>query len=159
MFSNEPTLMNFDDFQIGIDTNILVYSLNSESIYHEKAKEFINNLSKKRILGVITWQNLSELYAVATDKKRFPGFMAASQAVTVIKNLLGNKNIKLILPTTSTGKTFFDLIMKNKPKGQKIHDIFLSATLLSNGIHTLVTENTKDFSGITNLKAETLNSF
>ena len=64
--------MNFDDFQIGIDTNILVYSLNSESIYHEKAKEFINNLSKKRILGVITWQNLSELYAVATDKKRFP---------------------------------------------------------------------------------------
>ncbi len=150
--------MSYDNSQIGIDTNILVYSLNSESIYHKKAKEFIESLSKEKKWGIITWQNLSELYAVVTDKKRFPGFMTVNQAVMVIEDLLENENIKLILPTTDTNKIFLDLILRNKPRGQKIHDMFLAATLLSNRVCTLITENTKDFSGIKNLKTKTLNS-
>jgi predicted nucleic acid-binding protein len=156
MFSNDQMLMNYNYSLIGIDTNILVYFLNSESVYHEKAKTFIESLTSKRISGVITWQNLSEMYAVVTDGKRFPRPMTASQAVNVIESLLENENIKLVLPVTDTKKTFLNSLLGIKPKGQKVHDVFLAATFLSNGVTTLITQNTKDFLGIKSLKVTAL---
>ena len=145
--------MNKNDLWVGIDTNILVYFLNEESVYHTRAKTFIDRLQKGEIQGMISWQNLSELYAVVTDPKRFPKPMIASQVVETMKQLQENGNIKVIFPLINTKETFFKLILKIKPKGQQIHDIFLAATLLSNGVKTLVTENTGDFKGVEGLRS------
>ncbi len=34
-----------------------------------------------------------------------------------------------------------------------MHDVFLAATFISNGVETLVTENSKDFEGIKQITA------
>ncbi len=66
-------------------------------------------------------------------------------------------SIRLIFPTPDTKETVFSLISKIKPKAQQIHDIFLAATLLSNGVKALITENIKDFSDIRDLEVVNLN--
>ncbi len=145
--------MDNKDLRVGIDTNILIYFLNSESIYHEKAKTLIEKLQRGEIQGIVSWQNLSELYAVVTDPKRFPKPMTASQGVETTKQFLESGIIKLIFPIANTKEIFFNLILKIKPKAQRIHDIFLVSTLLSNGVKTLVTENTDDFKSVEGLRA------
>ena len=141
---------------MGIDTNILVYFLNEESIHHPKAKVFIDRLQREEIQGIVSWQNLSELYAVVTDPKRFPTPMTTNQVVEVIKQFLESGHIKVIFPVVNTKEIFFKLVLKIKPKAQAIHDIFLAATLLSNGVKTLITENAGDFAGLSGLKVVNL---
>lgn len=152
MFSGVLTLMNKKDLWVGIDTNILVYFLNEESVYHARARALVDKLQKGEILGVVSWQNLTEMYAIVTDRKRFPRPMLTKQVVETIKQFQENGSIKVILPLINTKEIFFKLILKIKPKCQQIHDIFLAATLVSNGIDTLITENTGDFKEVEGLK-------
>jgi len=142
---------------IGIDTNILIYFLNEESVYHAKARVFIDGLQKRKVQGIVSWQNLSELYAVVTNPKRFPTPMTASQVVKATKQFLESGNIRIIMPVVNTKEIFFKLVLKVKPRAQQVHDIFLAATLLSNGVKTLATENTGDFVGVSGLKTVNLN--
>ena len=133
--------MSKKNLRVGIDTNILVYFLNEESIYHTRAKTFMDKLQKGKIQGAISWQNLAELYAIVTDHKRFPKPMTASQMVETTKQFLESDNIKVILPIANTKEVFFNLVLKIRPKAQQIHDIFLAATLLANGITQIVSED------------------
>ena len=153
MFSDGQMRMNKKNEWVGIDTNILVYFLNEESVYHTKAKVFIDRLQRGEIKGIVSWQNLSELYAIVTDSKRFPRPMTTKQAIEVTKQFLGNGSVNIIVPVANTKEIFFNLVLAIKPKAQQIHDIFLASTLLSNGIKTLVTENTSDFKEVYGLKA------
>lgn len=148
-------LMNNLDV-VGVDTNILVYSVNQTSVFHEKASEFLKKARSDHIQAVITWQNVSEFYAVVTDSKRFPKPMAAKNFVAYIETMINTELVRLVLPNKDTGGVFLDLIRKIKPVGQKVHDLFLAATFMSNGVETLVTENGKDFEGIGGIKAMSL---
>jgi len=153
MSSGERTPMSKKGLWVGIDTNILVYFLNEESVYHTRAKTFIDKLQKGEIQGMISWQNLSELYAIVTDPKRFPKPMTANQVVEATQQFLESGNINVIFPIVNIKEIFFSLVLKIKPKAQAVHDISLAATLLSNGVKTLVTENTGDFKGVEGLRA------
>lgn len=144
---------------MGIDTNVLIYFLNSESKFHKSARDLFDKLQTGKIMGVISWQNLSELYAVITDVKRFPKYVTSIEGVEIMDMFLKHDNIKIVLPNNDTKKVFFNLISKTKPKNQQIHDVFLAATLLSNDVTTLITENAKDFAGIRGLEAKTLGDF
>ena len=159
MFLNGLMRMNKNNLSAGIDTNILVYFLNEESIYHTKAKLLVEKLQKGEIHGMVSLQNISELYAIVTDHKRFPRPMTADQVVKTMKQFLNNGTITLVFPLSNTKKVFFELMLKTKPKAQHIHDIFLAATLLSNGINALFTENTKDFFGIKGFEAMTFEEY
>lgn len=133
--------MRKSNLWVGIDTNVLVYFVNEESIYHTRAKTFMDKLQKGKIQGAISWQNLAELYAIVTDPKRFPQPMTASQAMEATKQFLESESIKVILPVANTKDIFFDLVLKIKPKAQQIHDIFLAATFLANGVTRIVSED------------------
>ena len=79
--------------------------------------------------------------------------MTASQVVEATKQFLESGNIKVIFPIVNIKEIFFSLILKIKPKAQAVHDIFLAATLLSNGVKTLITENSSDFKEVEGLRA------
>lgn len=141
---------------VGVDTNILVYSLNQESVFHKRASEFLEKSRNDHSQLVITWQNVCEFYAVVTDPKRFPKPIVAKNFVTYIETLINTDLVRLVFPNKETGVVFFGLIRKIRPVGQKVHDVFLAATFMSNGVETLVTENGKDFEGIGGIKAMSL---
>lgn len=142
---------------ISLDTNILVYSVDELSPFHDQAKSLLKRLMNGDEKFVLTWQVLMEFYAVVTGiggKIKIP----ASPAWKFIESLLESENVSLVYPNRNTDKLLNQILTKKKCVGSKIFDIFLAATLLSNNVEILITENTKDFSGITNLKAKTLSS-
>lgn len=139
----------------GIDTNVLIYALDRNSDFYHKALQALESLGKSR-MGVVCWQNLTEFYAIITDKRRVKNPLTPKIAIKEMETLLTKYSLTIIGPNIKTKEIWFNILKAKNIKGQIVHDMFLVATLLSNGIDTLITENTKDFVGINGFKATTI---
>ncbi len=142
---------------ISLDTNILVYSVDELSPFHNQAKSFLTKLINDSKRFALTWQVLMEFYAVVTSagkKMKVP----SENAWKFVESLLESGKVELIYPNKDTNKFLKQILTKKKCVGSKIFDLFLAATLLSNEVNTLVTENIKDFSGISSFKVMVLDS-
>ena len=128
-----------------VDSNILVYSINSSSPKHLTAQEFlqshVSNIS-------IAHQNIFESLRVLTHKK-FPNPMSASDAISAINNIAEHTHV--ISADQGAHHIAMALIQKHKLTGDKIFDAYLAATALSLGINTIATDNIKDFLGFEGL--------
>lgn len=134
-----------------IDSNILVYSINSSSPKHKKAQDFLQeNLSEL----VVAHQNIFESLRVLTHPK-FPNPMKIEDAIDVIENTL--KECTIIFPDYRTHQIALELIKKHSLSADKIFDAYLVATALGNDIGTIATDNTQDFKRFIELK--TINPF
>ncbi len=121
-----------------IDSNILVYSINSSSPKHEKAQEF---LQKNRGQLEIAHQNIFETLRVLTHSK-FSNPMGINDAIVAIDSILLASNI--IVPDYRTHRIALELIKKYKITSNQIIDAYLVATAISNSIVKIATDNTKD---------------
>ena len=132
-----------------IDTNILIYAVNESSEYHEKALDLLQDIAIK-YNACISTQNILEFQRVLTHKS--------------FKTLLPQENIEEII---RIWLDYFEVIFEDKtvwieyqklakfiqPSGDKIFDLWLSATMLANGVDVIITVNTKDFKNIKGIKA------
>ncbi len=129
-----------------IDSNILVYSINSSSPKHIDAQHFIQeNVGKLEIAH----QNIFETLRVLTHS-RFPNPMKVNEAVNAVENIL--KACSIITPDYKTHRIALELIKKYKIASNQIFDAYLAATAISNGVDTLVTDNTKDLRRFSEIK-------
>lgn len=134
-----------------IDSNILVYSINSSSPKHKKAQNFLQeNLGEL----IVAHQNIFESLRVLTHSK-FPKPMKIGDALGAIENIL--KGCTVISPDYRTHRFTLELIKKHKLSADEIFDAYLVATALGSGLDTIATDNTKDFQKFTEIKV--LNPF
>lgn len=126
-----------------IDTNLLVYSETPESEFFTRAVKFM----EKAILThntTISLQNLTEFYAIMTGAKTgHPE--ARDQVINKINWFVNSELFQIIRPTPQTAKTLIDQLRKFPVSGKDIHDVFLAATMIDNGINTIYTADTKIF--------------
>ena len=135
----------------GIDSNIFVYAADKTSGRYIEASRIISDAALGKVRAVIVPQNLTEYYATVTNSKKVPIPMTNKTAIEQMEKLL-RSSLKLVYPNNRTTKLFIELLGLVGVKAQRVYDIFLAATLLSNGIRTLITENKEDFAGIKDLK-------
>ena len=137
----------------GIDTNILVYAISKGVEKHGLAKDLVNSILEGKYNAVICVQNLNEFIATVTDSRRMTAPLNVLVSINEIDKFM-HGGIKIFYPKLKTWD-IYKKILKNKPKtkGQIIYDYFLAATLMSNGVNTLITENVKDFEGIKGFRA------
>ena len=128
-----------------LDTNILVYAINTTSQYHSKC----NAIRKKAISGelqsCITPQIISEFYAITTDPKRVEHPLTKEEAVGEIENYIRSENVIKILPRPDSFTRIIDLLKRYNVSRQQIFDLLLVATMLSNNIKRICTYNQNDF--------------
>jgi len=136
-----------------IDTNILVYANNENSPFHSKCKELVEKAVNGAIPAAVSIQNLIELYAVITDKKRVEHPLPPIKAKELLEFYKNNENIHVIVSTSETLTTITELIAKHKPKAQSIFDYLLVATMMDNNIHDIYTVNTDHFIPFSSIKA------
>lgn len=127
-----------------IDTNILVYANNKDSEFHSTCKPVVEKAIKSEIGAVVAIQNLIELYAVLTDKRRVERPLSPTKAKELIEFYKGS-NIRIIAPVPQTIDTIIKLIEKHSPKSQYIFDYLLVATMLDNGVHEIYTADSEHF--------------
>ena len=129
-----------------IDTNILVYAINSDSSKYKKAKTFLKEFKTDL---VVTHQNILEGLRVITHP-RYIKVLSQKEALEAVLHI--TSACKLINPTFYTIYIFLDLIRGYHIKSDQIFDAYLAATALSNGVDTIATDNVKDFKKITEIK-------
>lgn len=122
-----------------IDSNIIIYSVNSSSPKNKIAQEF---LVKNRKKLYIAHQNIFESLRVLTHIK-YANPMQINSAVEAVNGICDALNI--IYPQLETHYLALELIERYKLTSNKIFDAYLVATMLSNEIEEIVTDNEKDF--------------
>ena len=130
--------------RVGIDTNILVYYLDSDSPFHEKCRENLMQLVKSQ-RAVLTQQNLVELAVVLTRTG-----VSLEQSGIYVQGF--SDSMPVVRPTLTTLKIFLNLLEDTLKKGVVLFDLYLAATLTSNEINSIYTYNNKDFKDIKTLK-------
>ena len=137
-----------------VDTNILVYAIDEENPFYERARGFLDKVRFGKIGAVVAVQNITEFYATVTSSRRGIKGLGTDRAWKEVEKFLGF--IDVIYPTSGVIVELKYITEDRKILGQDVYDAFLAATILSNGVKTLITENKDDFAGIAGLKAVSL---
>ncbi|HNZ27240.1 MAG TPA: PIN domain-containing protein [Spirochaetota bacterium] len=127
--------------KIVLDTNILIYSIDRNSIYYEFSNKLINSYD-----CFITSKNITEFVNVLSKNKNIEYSFIEKKFLSLYNNftvLYTNKNSLEI---------FKDFVIKYKPVGNKIFDIEIASIMLSSGIDTIGTVNKSDFENMTEIK-------
>jgi predicted nucleic acid-binding protein len=122
-----------------IDSNVLVYAINSASPKHKTAQTFlqihIDHLA-------VAHQNILESLRILTHKQ-FSNPMTPGDAIKAISNI--TEHCHVIAPEPGVHRIAMAFMQKYKLGGDKIFDAYLASTASSAGITTIATDNTKDF--------------
>jgi len=128
-----------------LDTNILVYANNEDSPFHGICKAIVERAVNGETRAAVSVQNLIELYAVITDKKRVEHPLSPAKAAELVNFYKDQHNIQIIAPTVRTLETLTGLIKEHKPKAQSVFDLFIVATMMDNGVQAIYTVNSDHF--------------
>lgn len=129
-----------------VDSNILVYSINTVSPKHKPAQKFLLGEASRLY---VAQQNFFETLRILTHPK-FPNPMSVSNALTAVSQI--TNALKIISPNYETYYIAIELIRKYGIKSDKVFDAYLAATMSSNKIQTIATDNEKDFKVFQGLK-------
>ena len=120
-----------------IDSNIIVYSLNDDSIKQAVAREFLDDNVDKLVFAQ---QNIFESLRVLTHPK-FENTFSVEEGLKALGKL--SEDVRVVYPNMFTEGLVYDLVRKYQVFGSEIFDTVLVATALSNGVTRLATDNVK----------------
>ena len=127
--------------EVLIDTNLLVYSSNTVSTKNKIAVEFRELAVNNFFVPVVAHQNILEMIRVLTHSKY-------EKPYTLKKALEQSENFenlcRVIYPDSGTLKIAKAFAIKYKINSNIIFDCYLVATMLSNDIKIIATDNVKD---------------
>lgn len=148
MMMSEPVLL---------DSNVLIYTQDQNFPLFDISTKLVKKVIKGELKGVLAQQNLLEFYSVVTSPKRVIKPISPKEAFELVK-MYEDSEFKIIFPDKETITTLSKLCKKIPQKGGKIYDAYLVATMLSNGISTVITANVRDFKGFPDIQVIDLNS-
>ncbi|MEO6905699.1 MAG: PIN domain-containing protein [Ginsengibacter sp.] len=125
-----------------IDTNILVYGFNEDSIYHERSKRLLSDPLSSLF---ITSKNISEFFAETSKLK-------ADLQLALIYYFDLKLNSTLFFPTKKSLFILETLIKKYQPVGNRVYDFEIVSMMLDNDLIDIATFNRKDFISITEIR-------
>lgn len=134
------------------DTNILVYSQNMEDDRYKTCRRWIKKVGAGEVEGVISCQNVTELVSV------YYGFLANKKdrvekaGILDFYDYLLAGMFRVVYPNRKTMVVYRDLLGKYTVSKRRMFDIFLMATMLSNGVREILTYNVKDFADYKEIK-------
>lgn len=130
------------------DSNVLIYNQDIKSSFYQQANDYHEKACRGEIVAVLSSQNIAEFVSVMLNPKKVPVPLTPIQISKEINHYFAlAKHFTVIYPNRLSLEIFSDLITLLKPivKPTKIFDVFLVATMLGNGIKTLLTANVNDF--------------
>ena len=124
-----------------IDSNILVYSIDEDFQFFNRARKVIDSTDKYLLT---TSKNLAEFLSVITKPNGYD--LDPHLALEILGEII--QGIEIIYPNHESTQVFIELVQQYQPKGLKIHDFEVISIGLANGCHEIATFNTKDFNSV-----------
>jgi len=125
-----------------IDTNILVYAIDSESRYYQAARSV---LERERLTYAVSPQIIFEFLSVVTNPKRVRHPLDPKQAWEVIQTILDHRNIRVLSIDADVVQKAMHLAVKHQLKGPRVFDAVAAGVIIQNHIPLVITVNVKDF--------------
>lgn len=94
----------------------------------------------------LTPQVLSEFIHVTTDAKRFTHPLSIAEAVAVAKSWWSATEVVQLHPTPDSTTLFLTWMHEHRLGRKRILDTMLAATFYAQGVKTLFTTNSRDYS-------------
>jgi predicted nucleic acid-binding protein len=133
-----------------LDTNILLRMADEGAPQHLLAGEAVSLLLARSNEVYVTAQNLIEFWAVATRPLEANGFgWGTEQTASEIEQI--RSRFPLLADTPEIVARWLTLVTAHDIKGKKVHDARLVAVMQVHGVTQLLTFNTDDFTGYSNL--------
>ncbi len=124
-----------------IDTNILVYAIDRDSAFFQKARHL---LQESGFSLVTTSKNLVEFLAVVTKPTGYG--LSNEVALDILADII--QGIEILYPTQESIAIFLELVNRYQPKGPRVHDIEIISIGLANNVFEVATFNTADFKSV-----------
>lgn len=122
-----------------IDTNILLYASDEESLHHEKAKRFIEGRGDDPDLLCLTWGTLMGYQRIATHPSIFRNPLNAQQAWGNVESLLALPRCRVIQEQEGFDNGYAELSRQLAVKGNLVPDAHLAVILRQHGVSRIYT--------------------
>jgi predicted nucleic acid-binding protein len=128
---------------IFLDTNILVYVLQSESVFHSQARERLTELTGIGNTFVVSNQVIREVMTTLTHPRTISPNLSQNEIVSALK---GFRDHYLILHESQQSfELLLALVERYQLRGKIVHDANIVAVMLANGVSKILTNNGADF--------------
>jgi predicted nucleic acid-binding protein len=142
--------MNDDERRVLIDTNILIYATLENDPRSERSRALLLTADERERYTSV--QNLAEMYPNLTGPRmKRPDEPSVARAK--IQSIASLPNLQLLPLTGDVQSVALELCEKYGITRQRYYDAQVAATMIVNGIRTLLTENAADFKDITEIRA------
>lgn len=138
------------------DTNVLVYAHDELSRFHYNAALLLDLAIKKDITGLISEQNIMELYRILTNAAAMSGKpLSPAEAKSLIDETYLSGDLKIVYPSKDTMEKTLEIASSKKLSSARIFDVRLYVQALQNRPTYFVTYNTGDFKNLGDLPVKT----
>lgn len=127
-----------------IDTNILLIASDESRDKHDLARRIFNRILKAGYHSAVCGQVIREYLVVSTRPESVNGLgMKSADALHNIAQF--KRKIHCYDETALASDLLQHLVLRYDLKGKRIHDANLAAVMKTQGIETIITENSGDF--------------
>lgn len=138
------------------DTNVLVYAHDELSAFHEKSALLLDIALGKEISGIISEQNIIELYRILTNATAMRGKpLSPLEAKSLINDTYLSGNLKVVYPTKDILKKTIEIAAQKKVSSARVFDVRLYVLAQQQKPTYFVTYNTDDFKDFGDLTLKT----
>ncbi len=132
------------------DANLLIYSYNTGSARHSKARAWLEEIFSGTDVVGLPWQAISAFLRVTTNK-RLPGeCFSLEQATRIIDLWLENPNVRVLMPGDHHWPLFRRMLIEGQASGGLVSDVEIAALTMEYG-GVLYTAN-RDFARFPGLR-------
>jgi toxin-antitoxin system PIN domain toxin len=138
--------MTTSDERALLDTNVLIYAADAGSPFHEPARQLRDRGFRGELPLVVSPQVLLEFFAVVTNSRRVQAPRSPQEATAEMAKYMRSHHIRTIYPRPDILQRVLALHAQHpQVTRQEIFDLYLAATMLSNGITRIYTYNQQHF--------------
>ncbi len=134
-----------------IDTNVLISCYDIKRRKHKAAIDFVEKSMNGEFDAFISVQILNEFARNLMNPVKTVNPLNNQMVVRILNEIYDSK-IKILPVTIESHKRLMALNSKYNLYGAKFFDLLITATMLENGIKTIVTENIEDFKDFKEIK-------
>jgi len=144
------------NISVFFDTNVLVYAHDELSPFHEKSALLLDLALGKEIAGIISEQNVIELYRVITNETAMSGRpLSPSEAKALIDETYLSGLLKIAYPTATTLKKTVEIAAQKRLSSARVFDVRLYVLAQEQKPAYFVTYNAEDFKNLGDLVIKT----
>jgi toxin-antitoxin system PIN domain toxin len=132
------------------DVNVLLYAFRSDSIDHERYRDWLLGVVRGEGAYAVSPQVLSALVRIATHPRIFVQPSTADEALGFCDALLAAPTCAVLVPGRRHWGIFRNLCCQSGAKGNLVPDAYLAALAIEHGCEWVTTD--RDFARFTGLR-------